>query len=239
MAFYRGKTPWNKKHIPRESIEECLTKRMSQKEIAKKFNVDRTTLSRKMKMYGFPRRIRRVRVDWDKETLYRMYHLEKKSVFAMGKELGFSNSVIYRAMDRLGIPRRTLLEAHGKNGRVVNSSGYILIKNRTHPRANQKGYILEHRLVMEYKLGRYLLPNEQVHHINGIKDDNQPENLKLVSSDEHQGYTKLCKNCPLHKEIRLLKWQMKQVQEELNNARRINTSGTLASTESKYSISSS
>jgi hypothetical protein len=42
-----------------------------------------------------------------------------------------------------------------------------------------------HRIVMENVLGRELLPIEHVHHINGIVTDNRPENLRIVSPEEH------------------------------------------------------
>ena len=49
-----------------------------------------------------------------------------------------------------------------------------------HPRANPRSpYVFEHIIVMEGMLGRYLWPEESVHHLNGVKDDNRPDNLEL------------------------------------------------------------
>lgn len=68
-----------------------------------------------------------------------------------------------------------------KGGRKKRD-GYILIWNPKHPHCSGKSYVLEHRLVMEKHLGRYLKPEERVHHKNGIKDDNRIENLTLFKN---------------------------------------------------------
>lgn len=48
-----------------------------------------------------------------------------------------------------------------------------------HPRAGKGQYVFEHILVMENVIGRYLGPDESVHHRNGVRDDNRPQNLEL------------------------------------------------------------
>lgn len=74
-----------------------------------------------------------------------------------------------------------------KGGRCKTSSGYVLVHAPEHPTAQVAGYVPEHRLVMEKTLGRYLGPEETVHHINGVRTDNRPENLELWSSRQPKG----------------------------------------------------
>lgn len=66
---------------------------------------------------------------------------------------------------------------HG--GRVVDKQGYILVKKPDHMFANSMGYVRLHRLVMEEILGRFLLPEEVVHHKDGNPQNNDPENLEI------------------------------------------------------------
>ncbi len=70
-----------------------------------------------------------------------------------------------------------------KGGRKVTSNGYIRILQPSHPFSDKRGYVLEHRLVIEKQLGRYLELKEIVHHINNILSDNRIENLKLFPSN--------------------------------------------------------
>ena len=68
-----------------------------------------------------------------------------------------------------------------RGGKYKTNDGYMLIYCPEHPNSMgpNKNYVREHRLIMEKHVGRYLESNEQVHHLNGIRDDNRIENLEL------------------------------------------------------------
>lgn len=80
-----------------------------------------------------------------------------------------------------------------KGGRFLDSAGYAHVMIETLPPVSQDTarrmtptkYIMEHRIVMAMSLGRPLEKTELVHHLNGIKDDNRPENLTVESRVEH------------------------------------------------------
>lgn len=67
-------------------------------------------------------------------------------------------------------------------------SGYVTAYvGKRYPSAKKNGYMLEHRYVMERYLGRHLLPEENVHHKNGVRHDNRLENLELWVTSQPSG----------------------------------------------------
>ncbi|MBL0320686.1 MAG: HNH endonuclease [Alphaproteobacteria bacterium] len=116
----------------------------------------------------------------------------------IGEQLGCSNKYVQDVMLRLSLPRRTRgsavgeLNGHYKHGRRIDRDGYVMVSAPPgHPHSRAYGYkklgiILEHRLVMEKVLGRYLEPHEVVDHIDGCTLHNDPKNLRVFSSNaEH------------------------------------------------------
>lgn len=72
----------------------------------------------------------------------------------------------------------------GRIGKRGKNRGHILRYSPAHPNA-RKGYVAEHRLVMESALGRLLSPKEFVHHIDCDPQNNTLDNLDVCSSFQH------------------------------------------------------
>lgn len=124
--------------------------------------------------------------------------------------LGRSQSFVARLMKRHGIqPRRDLYRGENhpgwKGGRMIDSSGYVrVLMDKDDPLSSMRmhdGYVLEHRLVMARKFCRPLRRSETVHHIDGNRTNNHPDNLQLRQG-KHGKHGKhavmVCLDCGSH-----------------------------------------
>lgn len=133
------------------------------------------------------------RLDIDEDRLRREYEADQSAIARLAEEWGCALTLLYRRLEEMGVPRRSITDAkrgvqareknpNWRDGRTVTPEGYVRI------RVDGK-YVMEHRLVMEKKIGRKLKPEEIVHHINENKGDNRPENLHLFASNsEHMAH---------------------------------------------------
>jgi hypothetical protein len=106
----------------------------------------------------------------------------------------------------------------GGDGWFITPNGYAQVRWSTLPEADRlrvyrskSGWVMEHRVVMARILGRPIRPGEKVHHRNGVKHDNRPENLEVaVDNGEH---TKL--HASVYAELRRLRLENEQLRSRL------------------------
>lgn len=117
----------------------------------------------------------------------------KRSSKDVAKILGFSARYMRKIAKKNNYPQLQRGAQPGENnhqyvsGRRIDPDGYVLVTApKDHPyarrRSQRQGKLMfEHRLVLEQKLGRYLLPEEVVDHIDGLSLHNDPANLRLFA----------------------------------------------------------
>ena len=180
-------------------------------QISRELHIPTTSIRNYLKYFAIPIRscreahgiaikqgvIRGAQVTLLKEELYKLYWKDKKSLFDIALPIGSSADTVARAMRKYGIPVRGIRERNQliydqdkrlKRKRFVAGNGYVRLFKPDYPQSDKRGYVMEHRFVLEQKLGRPLNANEVGHHLNGMKRDNRPENLISLSRNGERGH---------------------------------------------------
>lgn len=127
----------------------------------------------------------------DKNILANKYK-ELNSLQKVADYFNVSKKLILNYMKLYNIPRNKRIKKYKEpdtyhKGYITTWNGYKKVKAPdNHPYKDSKGYIMEHRLIIEQSIGRYLEPYEEVHHIDYNKFNNSLDNLMLVTKEEHR-----------------------------------------------------
>ena len=120
----------------------------------------------------------------DADLLQQLIEVETLTQAEVARRFGVNRNHVRKWCRELGLvtqrtgPRGG--ERHpGWRGGRTQRKGYWYVHQPDHPHATKSGYVLEHRLVMEGTLGRYLHPSEVVHHRDGDRENNDPHNLEV------------------------------------------------------------
>jgi hypothetical protein len=153
----------------------------SPQKVADKYGVSKKLVLNYMKKFGIARDKRKT-ITFEVEEVIRSMAVRGCGAPEISKTIGFSGTAIRKWAKKNGVE----LKDPTHPGYQTTHAGYIKVRAPEHPRADSKGYVHEHVLVMEAHIGRYLLPHEVVHHKDHSKANNRIENLQLMSDSEHR-----------------------------------------------------
>ena len=111
-----------------------------------------------------------------------------ESASSIARDMGLFTTSVTRVLKRFGIKMRDCKGANhpGWKGGRHEKYGYVKIWMPTHHRANHIGYVSEHVLVAEKMFGRKINKDEQIHHIDFIRNNNNPNNLWVTNESNHK-----------------------------------------------------
>jgi hypothetical protein len=189
-----------------QQMKEAFVLNPNLPSIAKAFGIGTASARIALQEQGivFPRtgRLLTSQCEKNKELVFQMIR-DGASLSEVARRVGTNNKRVSKFLRRYGVDHNHLTGAvkekhpNWKGGRLVDGNGYILVHCPNHPSGRKHiPYILEHRLVMEKMIGRFLEPGEVVHHKDGNKQNNDPSNLQLFSANSEHLRHELTGRCP-------------------------------------------
>lgn len=141
----------------------------------------------------------------DKDEAFLILDMAKNGFLSeeIGKRIGKTPKAVQKFFRRYKFPRLSNIvgmpmeQNPSWKGGTKLMKGYLYKRVSTHPNGTKHGnYVAVHRLVVEEKIGRYLLPTEVVDHIDGDITNNHPDNLRVFASNADHLRETLAGRCP-------------------------------------------